>query len=87
MKIQVRGLISHQAVSELHFIPKKQSGNAQYYVTEILAKTLKSAMSCKSRDGSTLQEKLLRVTSKAIFQQDMQPVIQLRNPKLGSKRT
>ena len=42
-KVLVWGMMSNQALSELHIIPPKQTVNASYYVSEILAKTCKEA--------------------------------------------
>ena len=42
-KIHVWGLMSHQALSELHIIPQGRTGNSLYYRDEILAKTCRDA--------------------------------------------
>ena len=38
-KIIVWGMMSGSGLSELHFVPLKQSANAEYYINEILEKT------------------------------------------------
>lgn len=72
-KIQVWAVMSHRALSELHFIPPKTSINSQYYTDEILTKSLSKAMSRTASMGSTLKVSLLEKMSEAIFQQDGAP--------------
>ena len=38
-KVMVWEMMSYQALSELHFLPPKQTINAVYYIDEILTKT------------------------------------------------
>ena len=72
-KIQVWAVMSHQALSELHFIPPKTSINASYYTEEILAKCLVQAMTRTKVTGSILERSMLQNMSEAIFQQDGAP--------------
>ncbi|KAI6657135.1 hypothetical protein LOD99_15921 [Oopsacas minuta] len=69
-KIQVCGMMSHRALSELHFIPVGQTVSAEYYVSEILGKTLMSTMNRKRERGTVVERKMLKNMSRAIFQQD-----------------
>ena len=72
-KIQVLGMMSHQAVSELHIIPKGQMITGAYYREHILAKTCKDALNRTDRKGSILQLAMTRNMSEIIFQQDGAP--------------
>ena len=59
-KIQVWGMMSYRALSELHFVPVGKTVTADYYINEILGKTLISAMNRKRKTGTVLQRKMLR---------------------------
>ena len=72
-KIQVWGLMSHSALSNLHFIPPGQTVTADYYIKEILQKTLMSAFNRRREKGTVLQRKMLQKMSGAVFQQDGAP--------------
>ncbi|KAI6661477.1 hypothetical protein LOD99_13350 [Oopsacas minuta] len=72
-KILVWGMMSYRAVSELHIIPKGQTVNADYYVREILNKSLMSTMQRQPEEASILRRKMLPDMSRAIFQQDGAP--------------
>lgn len=50
-KIMVWGMMSHQVLSELHFVPAKQSENASYYVSEYWLKPVKMHWSVKGKQG------------------------------------
>ncbi|KAI6649518.1 hypothetical protein LOD99_11883 [Oopsacas minuta] len=69
-KLQVWGVMSYRALSELNIIPPGQTVTTEYYIEEILKKTLTSVMHRKSVTGSVLEKKMLPDMSKAIFQQD-----------------
>ena len=58
MKIHVWGMISFQAVSELHLIPKGLV-NGAYYRDSILAKTCLDAVKRKRKIGSILERTML----------------------------
>uniref|UniRef100_A0A0K2SWY2 Putative LOC100210866 [Hydra vulgaris] n=1 Tax=Lepeophtheirus salmonis TaxID=72036 RepID=A0A0K2SWY2_LEPSM len=70
LKTQVWAVITPQAVSDLHLIPRNQTVTAEYYVTEIFGKSLMSALFCIEETGPPLKRKMLSDTSRAIFQQD-----------------
>lgn len=72
-KMQVWEMISYQSVSELHLIQPGQMVTVDYYVNEILNKTLKVSYSRKRKTGSTLQRKMVHNMSTVIFQQDGGP--------------
>ena len=74
LKIQVWGLMSFIALSELHVLPKKQMVIGAYYVDEILEKSQLPTLKRTRETGSTLQRKLLPDMSTDIFQQDGAPV-------------
>ena len=73
MKIQVWGLMSHQAISRLHIIPRGQSINGAYYRNEILAKTCKEAIDRTPNTGSVLERPMLENMSDYAFMQDGAP--------------
>ena len=72
-KIHVWGMMSYRAVSELHIIPPTQTITADYYINEILEKTLMTTMKRKRKTGSILQRKMIENMSDAVFQQDGAP--------------
>ena len=72
-KFMVWGMMSHQALSELHFVEPKQTVNTSYYVEEILSKTCDFAMKRKGKTGSILKVQMLKNMSKYIFIQDGAP--------------
>ena len=74
LKIQVWGLMSFIALSELHVLPEKQVVTGAYYVDEILEKSQLPTLKRTRETGSTLQLKLLPDMSTDIFQQDGAPV-------------
>ena len=65
--------MSHQALSELHNIPPKQTVNASYYVSGILAKTCKEALKRKRKTGTILQRRMLENPLRATLMQDGAP--------------
>lgn len=73
LKIQVWGLMSYRALSELHVIPRGQTVTGQYYTEEILEKSLLPALNRTRENGSTLKRKLMPSMSEAIYQQDGAP--------------
>ena len=72
-KVMVWGMFSYRALSQLHFVPQKQSVTSQYYREEILSKTAMEAMSRSRMNGSLVSRKILKCTSNAIFMQDSAP--------------
>ena len=72
-KIQVWGMISYQAVTDLHMIDPGQTVTADYYVNEVLKKTLSATYKRKRKTGSTIQRKMVHNMSNSIFQQDGAP--------------
>ena len=74
LKIQVWGLMSFIALSELNVLPEKQMVTGAYYVDEILEKCQLPTLKRTRETGSTLQLKLLPDMSTDIFQQDGAPV-------------
>ena len=72
-KIMVWGGMSFQALTELHFVPPKQSVTAAYYIEEILENTLVPALNRTRNTGTILQRKMMRNMSAAIFCQDGAP--------------
>ena len=53
-KIQVWGMMSHQALSKLHIIPQKQNVNGEYYRNYILEGTCMDAMKRTGNSGNIL---------------------------------
>ena len=51
LKVMVWAMMSHQGLSELHFVPRGQTVTAQYYVEEVLKKSTESAISGRGRRG------------------------------------
>ena len=72
-KIQVWGMISYQAVSDLHMIDPGQTVTADHYVSEILMKTLSATYKRKRKTGSIVQRKIMPNMSNSIYQQDSAP--------------
>ncbi|KAI6649832.1 hypothetical protein LOD99_6382 [Oopsacas minuta] len=72
-KIHVWGMMSHQALSELHIIPQGQSINSAYYINQILAKTCMEAVHRCRNNGSVLERPMLENMSEFIFMQDGAP--------------
>ena len=72
-KTMVWGCMSFQAVSELHFLAKGETINTEYYVVQILTKSLLPTWKRKSVSGDILTRKLHPTMSRAIFQQDGAP--------------
>ena len=66
-------MISFQAVSELHLIPKGQMINVAYYKDWILAKTCLDADKRKRKTGSILERSMLPNMSEFFFIQDGAP--------------
>ena len=71
-KIQVWGMISYQAVSDLHVIDPGQTVTADYYVSVILMKT-RVTYKRKRKTGSIVQRKMMPNISNLIYQQDGAP--------------
>ena len=44
LRINVWGMMSYRTLSNLHFIPRAQSITSEYYVEEILMKSLKATI-------------------------------------------
>ena len=72
-KLMVWGGMSAQRLTELHVVPQKQTVNTDYYVSEILTKTLLPALQRSSRNGSVLERKMVPGMSVPIFMQDGAP--------------
>ena len=72
-KVHVWGMMSHQALSELHIVPQGQTINGEYYRTKILAETCKDAISRRAKKGSVLERSMISKMSKLIFMQDGAP--------------
>lgn len=73
-KIMVWGAMSAQGLSELHFVPKAETVNADYYVDEILTKSLLPALNRSATGGSVLETKMVPGRSRPIFMQDGAPL-------------
>ena len=72
-KVMVWAVMSYRALSELHFVPPKQTVTSQYYTEEVLEKSYSTAVSRSRNTGDTLTRKLLPDMSRAIFMQDGAP--------------
>ena len=66
-------MMSFQAVSDLHILPRNETWTTEYYLENVLKKTARSAINRKASTGGILRRKLLPDMSKAIFQQDGAP--------------
>ena len=69
----VWGMMSFQALSELHFLPLKQTINAGYYVEDILTKVCLTSLNRTADIGSILERKFMPNMSNAVFMQDGAP--------------
>ncbi|KAI6658805.1 hypothetical protein LOD99_15130 [Oopsacas minuta] len=69
----VCGMMSCQALSELHFVRPKRTMNASYYVSEILTKTYKDALNRKRKTGTILEKRMIADPLKATLMQDGAP--------------
>ena len=65
--------MSFTALSDLHIIPQGRTVTAEYYIEEILIRSLMSSLNRKRKTGSVLIRKLLPNMSEYIFQQDGAP--------------
>ncbi|KAI6658922.1 hypothetical protein LOD99_10882 [Oopsacas minuta] len=74
LKINVWGLMSHQALSELHIIPQGQTVKSLYYRDEILANTCRDAINRTETMGLISEQPMLGYMSDFIFMQDGSPV-------------
>ena len=63
-------MMSAYGLSELHFVPPKQTVDQIYYRDKILKECALPAMRRTKSNGSILKRKLMPDMSKAIFQQD-----------------
>ena len=72
-KVMVWGMMSFQALSELHFLPPKQTINAAYYVEDILTKVCLTSLNRTADIGSILERKFMPNMSNAVFMQDGAP--------------
>ena len=72
-KIMTWGMMSHQTLSELHIVPPKQTVDASYYVSEILAKTCKDVLKRKRKTRTILQRRMLADPLKATLMLDGAP--------------
>ena len=70
---KVMAIMSYRGLSELHFVPPKQTVNSQYYVEEMLEKSYRLAVGRSRKTGNILTRKLLPNMSRAIFMQDGAP--------------
>ena len=72
-KLMVWGMMSYSSLSDLHFVPSKQTVNAQYYVEEILEKTCLCALKRRRKTGPVNMRKMVAKRSEAHFMQDEAP--------------
>ena len=72
-KVMVWGMMSFQALSQLHFLPPKQTITAQYYVEEILTKTCLPSLNRIADTGTVVEMKFMPNMSNAVFMQDGAP--------------
>ena len=72
-KVMVWGMMSYNSLSDLHFVPSKQTVNAQYYVEEILEKTCLCALKRRRKTGPVHMRKMVSKRSEAHFMQDGAP--------------
>ena len=72
-KVMVWAIMSYRGLSELHFVPPKQTVNSQYYIEEMLEKSYRLAVGRSRKTGNILTRKLLPNMSRAIFMQDGAP--------------
>ncbi|KAI6659838.1 hypothetical protein LOD99_10592 [Oopsacas minuta] len=72
-KIQVWGMMSHRALSELHIIPPEQTINGAHYRDNILAKTCSDATNRTANTDSILERSMLGDMSDFLFMQDGAP--------------
>ena len=82
-KIMVWGMMSGTGISELHFLPPKQSVNAEYYIKEILEKSCLSTLKRRKTTGPVTERKMCRLMSEAIFMQDGAPAHTAKRRKPG----
>ena len=66
-------MMSDSGLSELHFIPLKQSVNAEYYINEILEKSCLPTLKRRKITDRVTQREMCRLMSEAIFMQDGAP--------------
>ena len=65
--------MSYRGLSDLHFIPPKQTVNALYYVSEILEGTCLNTLKRRRINGPVYSRKLVLKRSEAHFMQDGAP--------------
>ena len=70
--------MSFRAVSELRFIPKGQTIKAEYYINEILNRSLMSSLHRQPEQGSILTRKLFSVCRR--------PLIDISQPYISDGR-
>ena len=69
-KLMVWGGMTAQGLTELHVVPKNQTVNTAYYVSEILEGSLLPAVNRKSSNGGVTEKKIVDRRSEGIFMQD-----------------
>ena len=72
-KIQVWGMMSHRALSELHIIPQKQNVIGEYYREKILKGTCMDAIRRTANSGTILERSMIEKMSESILMQDGAP--------------
>ena len=82
-KLHVWGLMSFTALSDLHIIPQGCTVTAEYYIEEILNRSLMSSLNRKRKTGSVLIRELLPNMSEYIFQQDGALLTMLQGHRIG----
>ena len=70
-QIMVWDMMSYRGLSDLHFIPPKQTVNALYYVSDILEGTCLNTLKRRRINGPVYSRKLVLKRSEAHFMQDV----------------
>ncbi|KAI6651201.1 hypothetical protein LOD99_5348 [Oopsacas minuta] len=76
-------MMGFQALSDLHFLPSKQTVSADYYLKEILEKTCVNALNRKRKKGDLLTRKMLPNMSFILSNKTELLNLQPREPKIG----
>ena len=66
-RIMVWGMTSGSGLSELHFVPLKQTVNAEYFINEILEKSCLPTLKRRKTTGPVTQQKMCRLMFEAIL--------------------
>ena len=73
--------MSYRALSELHFVPPKQTVTSQYYTEEVLEKSYSTAVSRSRNTGDTLTRKLYQTC----LEQFSCKTVLLHTPQIGHR--